>query len=41
MLAKKAERTMKIETLATGALIGWIVVTTIILFEALIGALCR
>jgi hypothetical protein len=32
---------MKIETYATAALIGWIVVTTIILFEALIGALCR
>jgi len=32
---------MKIETLATGALIGWIIVTSVILAENIAAALCR
>lgn len=32
---------MKIETLATGALIGWVIVTTAILANAIVDALCR
>jgi len=32
---------MKLETLATGALIGWVIVTSVILTDAIIAALCR
>jgi len=32
---------MKIETIATGALIGWVIVCSVILFDAIIAALCR
>ena len=32
---------MKIETIATGALIGWVIVTAAILANAIVDALCR
>jgi hypothetical protein len=32
---------MKLETLATGALIGWVIVCSVILSDAIIKALCR
>jgi hypothetical protein len=32
---------MKLETLATGALIGWVIVTAAILTYAIVEALCR
>ena len=32
---------MKLETYATAALIGWVIVTSVILSDAIIAALCR
>jgi hypothetical protein len=32
---------MKLETLATAALIGWVIVCTVILSDAIVAALCR
>ena len=32
---------MKLETLATTALIGWVIVCTVILCDAIVAALCR
>ena len=32
---------MKLETLATTALIGWVIVTSVILADGIIAALCR
>ena len=32
---------MKIETLVTGALIGWVIVCSVILAHAIVEALCR
>ena len=32
---------MKLETYATAALIGWVIVCSVILFDAIIAALCR
>jgi hypothetical protein len=32
---------MKLETYATAVLIGWVIVCSIILFDAIVAALCR
>jgi len=32
---------MKLETLATGALVAWVIVCSIILSDAIVAALCR
>ena len=32
---------MRLETIATAALIGWVIVTSVILCDAIVAALCR